>query len=209
MEVKELKIVYKDIDSLIDTEYNPKKCSPKEENDIRNSIITFGIVDPLIVNTYPGRENIIVGGHQRRRIAKSLGYTEVPCVEVYEDLEREKELNIRLTKNVASVDELLLVRNFTQEMLEKVGCPIANVEETASDFEKQFKEVDNTNCVYPIVPKFSEKYDAVIIVSKNSIDTTYLETKLGIKVCQSYKNQRTGKAMIIDVDQFRQQWEEK
>lgn len=209
MENKEIKIVYKDIDSLIDTEYNPKKCSPKEENDIRNSIMTFGIVDPLIVNTYPGRENIIIGGHQRRRIAKSLGFTEVPCVEVYEEPEREKELNLRLSKNMASIDELLLVKNFTQEMLEKVGCPIANVEETASDFEKQFNEIDNSNCVYPIVPKFSEKYDAVIIVSKNSIDTAFLETKLGIQTCQSYKNQRTGKAMIIDVDQFRQQWEEK
>ena len=209
MENKELKIVYKPIDSLIDTEYNPKKCTPKEENDIRNSIMEFGIVDPLIVNTYPSRENVIIGGHQRRRIAKSLGYTEVPCVEVYEDLEREKELNIRLSKNVAAVDELLLVQNFTQEMLERVGCPVANVEETASEFERQFNEVDNSSCVYPIVPKFSEKYDAVIIVSKNSIDTAYLETKLGIKTCQSYKNQRTGKAMIIDVDQFREQWEEK
>ena len=209
MENKEIKIVYKDIDTLIDTEYNPKKCSPKEENDIRNSIMTFGLVDPLIINTYPSRENIIIGGHQRRRIAKSLGYTVVPCVEVYEDPEMEKELNIRLSKNQASIDELLLVKNFTQEMLEKVGCPIANVEETASEFEKQFDEIDNSNCVYPIVPKFSEKYDAVIIVSKNSIDTAYLETKLGIKTCQSYKNQRTGKAMIIDVDQFREQWEEK
>lgn len=209
MENKEIKIVYKDIDSLIDTAYNPKSCSPKEENDIRNSIMEFGIVDPLIINTYPGRENIIVGGHQRRRIAKSLGYTVIPCVEVYEDLEREKELNLRLSKNTASIDEVLLVKNFTQEMLEKVGCPIANVEETATEFERTFESIDNSNCVYPIVPKFSEKYDAVIIVSKNSIDTAYLETKLGIKTCQSYKNQRTGKAMIIDVDQFRDQWEEK
>ena len=55
----------------------------------------------------------------------------------------------------------------------------------------------------------AEKYDAVIIVSKNSIDTAFLETVLGIEKCQSYKNSRTGKAMVIDVDKFRKQWEEK
>lgn len=205
----ELKIVYKDIDSLIDTEYNPKKCTPKEENNIRNSLMEFGIVDPLIVNTYEGRENIIVGGHQRRRIAKQLGYAQVPCIEVCLDVEREKELNLRLSKNMASVDEAMLVINFTKELLEKVGCPVANIDKTVSDFEQEFYGTDNNSCVYPIVPKFSEKYDAIIIVSKNSIDTSFVETKLGIKTCQSYKNSRTGKAMVIDVEQFKNAWEEK
>ena len=55
----------------------------------------------------------------------------------------------------------------------------------------------------PIVPKFSEKYDAVIIISKNSIDTAFLETALKIGKEKSYKNSRTGKAMIIDVDHFK------
>lgn len=204
-----LKIIYKDIDSLIDTEYNPKKCTPKEENNIRNSIMEFGIVDPLIINTYKGRENVIVGGHQRRRVAKQLGYTQVPCIEVCLDLEREKELNLRLSKNVAAVDETMLVMNFTKELLEKVGCPVVSIDDTVSEFEKEFYATDNSTCVYPIVPKFSEKYDAIIIVSKNSIDTSFVETKLGIKTCQSYKNSRTGKAMIIDVDQFKKQWEER
>lgn len=209
MENEGIKIVYKDIDSLIDTEYNPKKCSPKEENDIRNSIMKFGIIDPLIVNMYPGRENIIIGGHSRRRIAKSIGYTKVPCVELSLELNKEKELNLRLSKNVASIDEALLAVNFAKEMLEEVGFQLENVQETASEFEKEFNKVDNTNCVYPIVPKFSEKYDAIIIVSKNTIDTAFVETALGIRTNQSYKNQRTGKAMIIDVNQFKEKWEEK
>lgn len=51
---KELKIVYKKITDLIPTEYNPKKCSPKEEADIEKSIKEFGIVDPAIVNIRKG-----------------------------------------------------------------------------------------------------------------------------------------------------------
>lgn len=171
-EKPKLQIVYKPIGSLIATEYNPKKCSPKDEEDITNSIKRFGLVDPIIVNTYPKRENIIVGGHQRTRIAKNLGYTEMPCVEVYLPLEKEKELNIRLSKNTAPIDEAMLAANFSKEMLLEVGFREAQLKSFLSDFEKKFNEIDDSNCAYPLVPKFSEKYDALIIVSKNSIDTT-------------------------------------
>lgn len=202
-----LKIVYKPIDTLIPTEYNPKKCSPKDEEDIRASIQRFGIVDPIIVNVHPGRENIIVGGHQRTRIAKSLGFAEVPCVEVNLPLDQEKELNIRLSKNTAKIDEALLAIHFNKEMLIEVGFAESELKSFLSEYEQQFNEHSDINCAYPIVPKFSEKYDALIIVSKNSIDTTFLETVLGISKAQSYKNSRTGKAMIIDVEKFREAWE--
>lgn len=202
-----LEIVYRDIDSLKDAEYNPKKCSPKEEHGIKASIEKFGLVDPIIINTYEGRENVIVGGHQRKRIAKALGYDTIPCVEVCLPPDQEKELNIRLSKNTASIDEALLAIHFSKELLEEVGFKEEQLKAFVSDYEKEFNEVDNSSCVYPLVPKFSEKYDAVIIVSKNSIDTAYLETALGIKTAQSYKNTRTGKAMIIDIEQFRNQWE--
>ena len=56
----------------------------------------------------------------------------------------------------------------------------------------------------PLVPKFSEKYDCVIIISTNTIDTTFLETTLKIDKAKSYKNTRTGKAMVIDVEHFKQ-----
>lgn len=202
-----IEIVYKDIDILKDAVYNPKKCTPKEEHDIKNSIEKFGVIDPLIINTYKGRENVIVGGHQRKRIAKAMGYTSVPCVEVCLPPDEEKELNLRLSKNTASIDEALLAINFTKEMLLEVGFKQEQLKAFVSDYEKEFNEIDNSSCVYPLVPKFSEKYDAVVIVSKNSIDTAFLETALGIKTSQSYKNTRTGKAMIIDIEQFRKQWE--
>lgn len=83
-------------------------------------------------------------------------------------------------------------------------------EDKRQDIEERKKEFENV-CSY--VGASGEVlfygYDAVIIVSKNSIDTCFLETVLGIEKCQSYKNTRTGKAMIIDVDKFRKQWEER
>lgn len=201
---EEIKIVYKPIDELIDAEYNPKKCSPKEENDIRNSIMRFGIVDPIIVNMHEGRENIIVGGHQRKRICKDLGYEEMPCVIVDLDLEHEKELNVRLSKNTASIDEAKLAKNFEKAMLEAIGFGEAQLKSFISEYEEKFNKITNADCAYPLVPKFSEKYDCIIIVSTNTIDTTFMENALKVTKSQSYKNSRTGKAMVISVEQFKQ-----
>lgn len=208
--MEEMKIVYKDIDTLKPAEYNPKKCTPKEEKGIEDSIKKFGFVDPLIVNMHEGRENVIVGGHQRLRVAKKLGYTKLPCVEVYCSYpDEEMELNARLSKNTASIDSDLLAKYFKKDMLLDIGFKEDELKAFQTEFEEKFHKENNSTCVYPLVPKFSEKYDAVIIVSKNSIDTAFLETVLGIEKCQSYKNSRTGKAMVIDVDKFRKQWEEK
>ena len=79
---------------------------------LQASIEKFGVVDPLIVNTYPGREGIIVGGHMRYEIIKLLGITTVPCVYVYLELEREKELNVRLNKNLGEFDYEKLANEF-------------------------------------------------------------------------------------------------
>lgn len=199
-----IKIVYRKIDELVDSEYNPKKCSPKEEAQIEASIKRFGIVDPLIINMNPERKNIIIGGHQRKRICKNLGWEEIPCVELNLDKEKEKELNLRLTKNTASIDDALLAINFAKEMLVEVGFNSEELKCFKSDFEQQLNSITNKDVPYPLVPKFSEKYDAFIIISKNAIDSTYLKTKLNIGKAQSYKNSRTGEATIITVDQFRE-----
>lgn len=202
-EKSELKIVYKHIDDLIPTEYNPKKSSPKQDEQIRASLQRFGFVDPIIVNINPDRHNIIVGGHQRTRIAKGMGIEQVPCVEVNLDLEREKELNVRLTKNTASIDDALLAMHFDKEMLSEIGFLESELKSFVSEFEEELSSYSNSNCAYPLVPKFSESHNAVIIVCHNDIDMTYLETVLGIDKAQSYKNTRVGKTSIITVDQFK------
>jgi len=75
------------------------------------------VVEPAVVNTHAGRENIVVGGEQRIKQAKKLGYKEFPCLEVSLPLEREKELNIRLNKNTGEWDIVLLEEHFQGEDL--------------------------------------------------------------------------------------------
>lgn len=94
-----MKIVMKRIYDLKPAQYNPRILTKKQKSDLQKSIRKFGVVDPAIINTYKGRESVIVGGHQRIKVAMEMGMSEFPCVEVCLHPDQEKELNIRLNKN--------------------------------------------------------------------------------------------------------------
>ena len=99
-------------DKLVMAEYNPRQLTKDQYQDLKDSIQRFGLVDPLIVNRHKDRKNILVGGHQRLRIARDLGIEEIPCVEVNLPLDQEKELNIRLNKNLGEWDYDALANYF-------------------------------------------------------------------------------------------------
>lgn len=201
-----MKVVQKKVSEVRGSEYNPRQLSKKQYKTIKDSIEKFGFAEPIIINKHKGREGVIIGGHQRFQIAKDLGFKEVPCVELDLDLEKEKELNIRLNKNSGSFDFDMLANLFEKEFLLDVGFEEKELGMFQDEFEEEFYSYDNTNAEKPIVPKFSEKYDCLIIVSDNEIDTTFMETTLNIESAQSYKNSHSGKAMVINVDKFREQW---
>ena len=107
-----LNIVYVPADLLRPSEYNPRSWSKEAITQLKESIKKYGLVDPLLANSAPDRKNILIGGHFRLAIAKELGIKEVPVVYVcIQDIEREKELNLRLNKNTGAWD-LKLLFNF-------------------------------------------------------------------------------------------------
>ena len=117
MTVKQIPIKW-----LKPAEYNPRQATKKQHEDLKESIKKFGLVDPIIVNSAPERENIVIGGHFRLRVAKELGLKDVPVVFVnLPDIEKEKELNLRLNRNTGSWDYDLLANNFDMEFLKNIG----------------------------------------------------------------------------------------
>lgn len=114
-----MKVVNYNIDKIIFAEYNPRELTKDQHKQLLDSINRFGLVDPLIINTHKERTNILVGGHQRLKIAKELGFKDVPCVEVDLTLDKEKELNVRLNKNTGQWDYDSLANYFDAgELLE-------------------------------------------------------------------------------------------
>lgn len=101
--------------------YNPRRLTEAQHSAIRQSLKEFGAVTPLVINMHPDRKNIIIGGHQRQRIAMEMGWETFPCVEVSLTEEKEKELNIRLNKNTGEFDWDLLANNFDVGELREWG----------------------------------------------------------------------------------------
>ena len=116
-----MKIVNRKISDLIAAEYNPRQLTEAQASALRDSLKRFGMVDPVIVNRHPDRENIIVGGHMRLRMWHELGNTEVPTVEVDLDRDRERELNVRLNRNTGEWDWDALANSFDIEELTDWG----------------------------------------------------------------------------------------
>ena len=112
MENGNIQTTYHPLDSLIFAEYNPRQLTKEQHKQLKDSITRFGLVDPIIINKHPDRDNIIIGGHQRAKIAEELGLKEIPCVELKLTIEKEKELNIRLNKNVGEWDYDALANHF-------------------------------------------------------------------------------------------------
>lgn len=131
-----IKVDYVHASSLIMANYNPRTHTKEQSTQLRESIRRFGLVDPAICNKAAGRENIIIGGHFRVEVAKELGITEIPVVYVnIPELEREKELNLRLNKNTGNFD-LELLREFDETFLHDVGF-------TSEDIDNIFPAEEN------------------------------------------------------------------
>jgi len=119
--MSKMKVVEKKIASLIEADYNPRELTEKQYKDLKKSLETFGLVDPILVNKNKDRENVIIGGHQRLRVWRDLGHETIPCVELDLDLEKEKELNVRLNKNTGQFNMEGLANFFNEEDLIEWG----------------------------------------------------------------------------------------
>ena len=144
-----ISVEYISIDILKPAEYNPRKWDKEAEDQLRESINRFGLVDPLLVNSAEERKNIVIGGHFRLSVIKSLGIKTVPVVYInIPNIEKEKELNIRLNKNTGEFDWDLLSK-LDETFLSNVGFSsedlddIFAVEDTPEQFdlEKELKKL--------------------------------------------------------------------
>lgn len=111
------------IDQLNPAPYNPRRLlKPGDAAWIKleRSLAEFDLVQPIVWNTRSGH---VVSGHQRMRVLKHRGATDVDCVVVDLSPEREKALNVTLNnaavgsdwdadKLVNLLDELQLLPDF-------------------------------------------------------------------------------------------------
>jgi len=153
MRKEKLNIVYVPVNQLRLSEYNPRKWDKEAVKHLKASIKKYGFVDPIIANSAPERKGVVIGGHFRLSIAKEIGIAEIPVVYLnIPDIEKEKELNIRLNKNTGEFDWDLLT-NFKESFLADIGFSseelddIFAVEDIPEEFdlEKELAKLDIKN----------------------------------------------------------------
>lgn len=148
-----MKIEWLPIKAVTPADYNPRKdLQPKhkEYKRLKKSIQEFGFVDPLIWNQTTGR---LIGGHQRLKVLKDLGYERIPVSVVELSEEKEKALNLALnqidggwdqdmlTELLSDLDEELRVlagfdRFEAQKFLGKEPKPIEEFVELEDEIEE-------------------------------------------------------------------------
>ncbi len=111
--------------------YNPRKNlkpGDPEYERLKRSILEFNLVEPLVWNRRTGR---LVGGHQRLKVLKELGYSEVEVSVVDLPEEKEKALNLALNKIQGDWDYVKL-----KDLLEELDTGEFDIEITGFSLEE-------------------------------------------------------------------------
>ena len=181
----------RNIADLIPLEGNPRKLGKRDERHLKESIDTFGMADVIVINT----NNHIIGGHQRYYILKKKGEkvvdVRVPERELTEA--EEKELNLRLNKNLGEFDTELL-KNLDKDLLEKVGFIDAEIERIFEDAREE-PEVE-------FATEILEANNYIVFTFTNIMDWQVIKDKFDIqqvKMLDSTNDyKRVGIGRVVD-----------
>ena len=133
--------------------YNPRldlQPGDTEYEKIKRSIEEFGYVDPLIVN----KDLTVIGGNQRLKVLKELGYKKVDCVLLDLDKTKEKALCIALNKiegewDLPKLKDILLELDTGEFDIGITGFDVIEIE----DLMTQFYVDDEKDDEVPEVPE--------------------------------------------------------
>lgn len=160
--MSKLRIEHVHIDDIKPSYYNPRlDLQPEDEEyqKIKRSIKEFGLVEPIIVN---GKTKNIIGGHQRYKVLKELGYEKIPVSVVSLDDEHEKMLNVALNKIEGDWDNTKL-----KDLLEELDTGLVDVELTGFDME----EIENLMTQFYV--EEDESPDAFDEIDLDDVETEY------------------------------------
>lgn len=155
--MEKLKIEYVDINSIRPYENNAKEHPEEQIEQIKKSIQTFGMDDPIGV-----WKDEIVEGHGRLEACKQLGFTEVPIIRL-DHLTDEERKAYTLAHN-----KLTMNSDFNLDILNSELENILNIDMLDFGFlnnieeENEIERIDLSN-------KLFEKYE-IIITCENELD---------------------------------------
>lgn len=163
-----MRVEEKRIDDLIPADYNPRQDlqpGDPEYEKLKRSIEEFGYVEPIIWNEETGR---VVGGHQRLKVIKDLGFETVQVSVVNLPESREKVLNIALNKIEGDWENTKL-----KDLLEELDTGEFDIELTGFDVD----EIENLMTQFHVEDE--EAPDGFDAFGEDDIETDHKCPKCG------------------------------
>lgn len=172
MEIKKMQI-----EDINPAKYNPRKDlrpGDPEYEKLKKSIQEFNLVEPLVVNK---KGDVLVSGHQRLKVLKELGYSELDVSIVDLPEEKEKALNLALNKIEGEWDMDMLADVLQEIEDEFTGFDpdeIADILGEEEEEEEEEPDLEFTEELY-------EEHNYVVLYFDNEIDWQSACDKLGIE----------------------------
>jgi len=194
------------INQLIPLEQNPfGKIDSVKRQRLKEKIERLGLFEIPTIDT----NNELLTFNKRYHILISLerGNEEIDVRVPNRPLTDAERKQVIINSNVheGEWDKQILDEVFDDVDLDELGLDTSQFE-----LPDELKDdLDKPEPAYPIVQKFSEKYDAIIIVSDNEIDTNFVIEVLELGQVKDYKSTSTGQSHVINASEFMKLWRSK
>lgn len=122
-------------------EYNPRKNLTEKDPEykkIKNSIEEFGYISPIIVNS----DMTVISGHQRLKVLKDMGETQIECIVVEFDKNKEKMLSVALNKISGEWDYQKLETLFNELAADNMDLSVMGFDN--KEIDKIIKDTEET-----------------------------------------------------------------
>ena len=172
-------------------EKNPRRITKTRLEKLKKSIEEvkkWMEARPIIID----ENNVILAGNQRVRALKEMGYENVPdeWVKRIEGLTDGEKERVMILDNYHHGEWEDVILEDISDKLEKWGIDLIEKLKSEDEEIKNKRKIDNP--LMPIVPRFDEKYDTFIFITKTETEKAMMFTLLGRKKVRSYKNRGIG-----------------
>lgn len=186
---------------------NPRKIKQLEKNKLWDRIQKYGLIGIPVRDA----DGTLLSSHQRCQVLRDYGFEEM-VIDVRTAIRKLTE---------AELKEIMVIENshageFDLQMLHDEFEAFVNLDDFNIDIDELTKDLDTglrqaqpVEPEMPIVPKYSEKYSAVVIVIENSIDENFVRESLGLAKAKDYKTSNVGETYVLTAKQFTEAWQRK
>lgn len=187
------------VDDLTPDPDNPRLVKKKDLDRLATSLKenpNMLMIRPVVYVVIKGVKKLI-GGDKRYKAWVSLGQTTIPAIDATKLSQKERSHFLLWdNENVGTWDFPAL-----EQWGDTFGIALPD--------KKDKHRFNDDNAEMPVVPKYDEKYRAVMIVVENEMDFSNLCTLLGLGKAKDYKTTRVKQTQVISLEDFMKQWKKK